>query len=89
VISAAAWHKVQRLNKTGLDAGATLVTGGSGRSEGLPDGYYREPTVFRDVRNEMELAREEIFGSVLCILDCTDEDEAVQIANDTEYGLGG
>lgn len=89
VISEAAWQKVQRLIRAGLDAGATLVTGGLGRPEGLADGYFCRPTVFRDVRNDMEIAREEIFGPVLCILGYADEDEAVRIANDTEYGLGG
>ena len=89
VISEAAWHKVQRLIKAGLDAGATLVTGGLGKPEGLTEGYYCKPTVFRDVTNDMEIAREEIFGPVLCILAYDDEEEAIAIANDTEYGLGG
>lgn len=89
VISDAAWQKVQRLIKSGLDSGATLVTGGLGKPDGLADGYYCKPTVFRDVTNDMEVAREEIFGPVLCILAYDDEDEAIAIANDTEYGLGG
>ncbi len=89
VISDAAWQKVQRLIKAGLDEGATLVTGGLGKPEGLDEGYYCKPTVFRDVRNDMAIAREEIFGPVLSIIGYDDEDEAIQIANDTEYGLGG
>ena len=88
VISEAAWHKVQRLIQSGVDGGATLVTGGVGKPAGLEAGYYCRPTVFRDVRNDMEIAREEIFGPVLSILGYADEDEAVRIANDTEYGLG-
>ncbi len=88
VISEAAWHKVQRLIQSGVDGGATLVTGGLGKPAGLEAGYYCRPTVFRDVRNDMEIAREEIFGPVLSILGYADEDEAVRIANDTEYGLG-
>lgn len=89
VISEAAWQKVQRLIASGIDAGARLVTGGPGKPEGLADGYYCKPTIFRDVRNDMEIAREEIFGPVLCILGYDSEEEAIAIANDTEYGLGG
>jgi aldehyde dehydrogenase (NAD+) len=89
VISDAAWQKVQRLIKAGIDEGATLVTGGLGKPDGLNEGYYCKPTVFRDVRNDMAIAREEIFGPVLSIIGYDDEDEAIQIANDTEYGLGG
>jgi aldehyde dehydrogenase (NAD+) len=89
VISDAAWQKVQRLIKAGIDEGATLVTGGLGKPDGLNEGYYCKPTVFRDVRNDMAIAREEIFGPVLSIIGYDDEDEAVRIANDTEYGLGG
>jgi len=89
VISDAAWQKVQRLIKAGIDEGATLVTGGLGKPDGLNEGYYCKPTVFRDVRNDMAIAREEIFGPVLSIIGYDDEDEAIRIANDTEYGLGG
>jgi len=88
VISDGAWQKVQRLIKSGIEGGATLVTGGPGKPDGLANGYYCKPTVFRDVQNDMEIAREEIFGPVLCILGYDSEDEAVAIANDTEYGLG-
>ncbi len=89
VISAAAWNKVQALIGKGVEAGATLVTGGAGKPEGLDAGYYVKPTIFRDVNNDMAIAREEIFGPVLCILGYDTEDEAIAIANDTEYGLGG
>ncbi len=89
VISEAAWQKVQRLIKSGMASGATVITGGMGKPAGLIDGYYCKPTVFRDVTNDMEIAREEIFGPVLCILGYDDEEEAIAIANDTDYGLGG
>jgi aldehyde dehydrogenase (NAD+) len=75
------------LIQQGIDEGATLVTGGPGRPEHLPTGYYVKPTVFANVDNSMTIAREEIFGPVLTILGYEDEDEAVKIANDTDYGL--
>jgi len=89
VVSEAQWSKVQELIQKGLDEGATLAAGGPGRPEGLERGYYVRPTVFADVRNDMTIAREEIFGPVLSILPYRDEDEAVEIANDTPYGLCG
>ena len=89
VISRPQWDKVQRLIDSGINQGATLVTGGTGKPEGLEQGYYVRPTVFRDVSNDMEIAREEIFGPVLCMIGYDDEDEAVAIGNDTDYGLGG
>lgn len=89
VISEAQWSKIQRLIESGLREGATLVTGGTGKPEGLEQGYYVKPTVFRDVKNSMEIAREEIFGPVLSIIGYDTEEEAVAIANDTDYGLGG
>ncbi len=89
VISEQAWEKVQRLIKSGIEEGATLVTGGEGKPEGLEDGYYVRPTVFGGVKNDMQIAREEIFGPVLSIIGYDNEEEAVAIANDTEYGLGG
>ena len=69
--------------------GATLVTGGTGRPEGLKKGYYVKPTVFANVTNNMTIAREEIFGPVLAILGYDSVDHAIEIANDTEYGLAG
>lgn len=87
VASEAQWNKIQGLIQTGLDEGATLVTGGLGRPEGLETGFYVRPTVFADVRNDMTIAREEIFGPVLVIIAYSDEEEAVRIANDTNYGL--
>jgi aldehyde dehydrogenase (NAD+) len=73
----------------GIDEGAKLVTGGPGKPEGLEQGYYVRPTVFSEVRNDMTIAQEEIFGPVLSILPYEDEDDAVQIANDSVYGLSG
>lgn len=89
VVSKAQWDKIQGLIQKGLDEGATLVTGGLGKPEGLTSGYYVKPTVFADVTNDMTIAREEIFGPVLVILGYDSEDEAIRIANDTEYGLAG
>ncbi len=89
VVSRAQFDKIQRLIQAGIDEGATLVTGGVGRPVGLTRGYYVRPTVFANVRNDMTIAREEIFGPVLSILPYRDEDEALRIANDTAYGLSG
>ena len=75
--------------QAGVDEGARLAAGGPDRPEGLETGYYVQPTVFADVKPDMKIAREEIFGPVLSILSYADEDEAVRIANDSEYGLAG
>jgi aldehyde dehydrogenase (NAD+) len=87
--SKAQFEKVQRLIKQGIEDGATLIVGGPGRPEGMSKGYFVRPTVFSDVRNDMTIAREEIFGPVLVIIAYEDEEEAVRIANDTPYGLSG
>jgi aldehyde dehydrogenase (NAD+) len=87
--SKAQFEKVQRLIVKGIAEGATLVAGGTGRPEGISKGYFVKPTVFADVRNDMVIAREEIFGPVLSIIAYEDEEEAVRIANDTVYGLSG
>lgn len=87
VVSGAQFDKIQALIQKGIDEGATLVAGGTGRPEGLTKGYYVKPTVFANVTNDMTIAREEIFGPVLTILGYDDLDQAVEIANDTEYGL--
>ena len=89
VASKAQFDKIQGLIQKGIDEGATVVAGGPGRPDGLDTGYYVKPTVFADVSNDMTIAREEIFGPVLCILDYDDLDQAVEIANDTDYGLAG
>ena len=83
------FDKVERLIKVGMEEGANLVAGGVGRPEGFTKGFFVKPTVFSDVGNEMTIAREEIFGPVLCIIPYEDEEDAIRIANDTPYGLSG
>ncbi len=87
VVSERQWLKIQDYVQSGLDEGATLVTGGPGRPEGLETGYYVKPTVFSDVSPDMTIAREEIFGPVLAIMAYEDEADAIRIANDTPFGL--
>ncbi len=89
VVSEAQWNKIQGLIQAGIDEGATLVCGGTGRPDGLDKGYYVKPTVFANVTNDMTIAREEIFGPVLVIIGYQDEEDAIRIANDTVYGLAG
>ncbi len=89
VVSEAQWQKIQGLIQAGIDEGATLAAGGTGRPEGLEKGFFVKPTVFANVRNNMTIAREEIFGPVLSIIPYDDEDDAIRIANDTTYGLSG
>ncbi len=89
VASEAQWIKIQELIQVGIDEGATLVCGGCGRPDGLDTGFYVRPTLFADVTNDMRIAREEIFGPVLVIIGYEDDDDAVDIANDTSYGLSG
>jgi aldehyde dehydrogenase (NAD+) len=87
VVNETQWRKIQDLIQAGIDEGATLVAGGAGRPEGLDKGFYIRPTVFGHVSNTMRIAREEIFGPVLCIIPYKDEEDAIAIANDTPYGL--
>ena len=87
VISDVQFNKIQGLIQKGIDEGAKLIAGGPGKPEGLKDGYYVKPTVFADVNNDMEIARTEIFGPVLSVIPFETEEEAIQIANDTDYGL--
>jgi aldehyde dehydrogenase (NAD+) len=87
VISETQWNKIQGLIQKGIDEGATLVAGGTGRPEGLDKGYYVKPTVFANVTNDMTIAKEEIFGPVVAILGYDTVDQAVDMGNDTEYGL--
>jgi acyl-CoA reductase-like NAD-dependent aldehyde dehydrogenase len=81
------WRKVQGLIEKGIEEGARLICGGLGRPEGLARGWYTRPTIFSNVTNDMTIAREEVFGPVLCILPYDTEEEAIRIANDTPYGL--
>jgi aldehyde dehydrogenase (NAD+) len=87
VVSQIQYDKIQRLIESGISEGATLVTGGLGRPEGLNRGYYIRPTIFGHVKPDMTISREEIFGPVLSIVSYEDEEDAVRIANDTVYGL--
>ncbi|HTP76554.1 MAG TPA: aldehyde dehydrogenase family protein [Rhizomicrobium sp.] len=89
VVSELQFNKIQGLIKKGIDEGATLVAGGLGRPEGMNRGYYVRPTVFANVTNDMTIAREEIFGPVLCMLPYDSEEDAIRMANDTVYGLSG
>jgi aldehyde dehydrogenase (NAD+) len=89
VVSEMQYTKIQGLIAKGVEEGADLIAGGTGRPEGLDKGYYVQPTVFANVTNDMTIAREEIFGPVLSIIAYQDEEDAVRIANDTDYGLSG
>lgn len=87
VVSEVQYRKIQDLIQSGIDEGATLVTGGTGRPDGLNRGYYVRPTVFANVKPEMRIAKEEIFGPVLSILTYKTEEEVIAEANNTVYGL--
>ncbi|MFM0689390.1 aldehyde dehydrogenase family protein [Paraburkholderia strydomiana] len=87
LVNRAQYDRVQRFIRRGIEQGALLVTGGEGRPAGLDKGYFVNPTVFAGVRNDMDIAREEIFGPVLSILEYENEDDAIRIANDSVYGL--
>ena len=87
VVSKLQFDRVEGYIEKGIAEGATVVTGGTGRPSDLAKGYFVKPTIFSNVRNDMTIAREEIFGPVLCILPYQSEEEAVKIANDTPYGL--
>ena len=89
VVSEAQFNKIQDLIQSGIDEGAKLVCGGTGKPEGIDKGYYIKPTIFSQVNNQMRIAREEIFGPVLCIIPYKNIDQAIEIANDTPYGLAG
>ncbi|MFM7784811.1 MAG: aldehyde dehydrogenase family protein, partial [Gammaproteobacteria bacterium] len=87
VVSRVQWEKIQRLIARGIEEGTQLVCGGTGLPEGISRGYFVRPTVFAGVRNDLTIAREEIFGPVLAILPYSSVEEAIAIANDTPYGL--
>jgi betaine-aldehyde dehydrogenase len=89
LVSATQRDRVRDYIRKGVEAGATLVTGGPDAPEGLEKGFFVRPTVFAGVRNDMPIAQEEIFGPVLSIIPYEGEDDAVSIANDTVYGLAG
>ena len=88
VISKVQFDKIQSLIKSGIEEGAKLVAGGPDKPEDFKKGYFIKPTIFTDVNNNMRVAKEEIFGPVLSIIPFETEEEAIQITNDTEYGLG-
>lgn len=87
VVNQSQWEKIQGLIRKGMEEGARLETGGPGRPDGIDTGFFVKPTLFSGVRNDMTIAREEIFGPVVTILPYDSEDDAVRIANDTDYGL--
>ena len=89
IANKAQYEKVLRLIEIGIEEGATLVAGGADKPEGCEKGYFVKPTVFADVTSDMTIAKEEIFGPVLSIMKYETEEEAIEIANDTEYGLAG
>ena len=89
LVSQAQWDRVQGYIQKGIDEGAKLVAGGTGKPEGLDKGFFVKPTVFSNVKPDMTIAQEEIFGPVLSIIPYDTDDEAIEIANGTEYGLAG
>ena len=89
VVSEVQFNKIQGLIEKGIEEGATLVAGGVEKPDGCDKGYYVRPTVFANVTNDMTIAKEEIFGPVLVMIKYNNEEEAIKIANDTEYGLAG
>jgi aldehyde dehydrogenase (NAD+) len=89
LVSKAQFERVQGYIRKGIEEGATLVTGGLGKPDGSTTGHFVRPTIFANVRNDMAIAQEEIFGPVLVIIPYRDEEDAVRIANDSQYGLSG
>jgi aldehyde dehydrogenase (NAD+) len=87
VVNKAQFEKIQGLIRSGIEEGARVIVGGPDRPEGFNRGFYVRPTIFADVTNDMAIAREEIFGPVLVMMKFKDEDDAIEIANDTDFGL--
>src|ERR1700723_610378 len=87
MVSQKQYERVQSYIRKGIEEGAEVLVGGEGRPEGLEAGYFVKPTVFVNVKNDMTIAREEIFGPVLSVISYDSEDEAIRIANDSKYGL--
>lgn len=87
VVSELQWNKIQGLINKGIEEGCEVITGGPGKPDGLETGYYVKPTIFAGVTNDKTIAVEEIFGPVFAIMTYDSEDEAIEIANDTDYGL--
>jgi aldehyde dehydrogenase (NAD+) len=89
LVSKAQYERVQVYIRKGIEEGATLIAGGPGKPAGLTTGHFAKPTIFANVRPDMTIAQEEIFGPVLVIIPYKDEEDAVGIANDSQYGLSG
>lgn len=89
IVSEKQYNQVQDYIQKGIDEGAELLYGGTGKPDGLDKGYFAKPTIFTNVNNQMTIAQEEIFGPVMSIITYKDLDEAIEIANDTKYGLAG
>lgn len=89
VVSKLQWDRIQKLIQQGMDEGTEILVGGLGKPVGLSQGYYVKPTAFTRVRNDMQVARNEIFGPVLCLLPYASDELAIQMANDNDYGLSG
>jgi aldehyde dehydrogenase (NAD+) len=89
MVSQKQYERVQSYVRKGVEEGAEILVGGEGHPEGFKDGYFMKPTVFVNVKNDMAIAQEEIFGPVLCVIAYDSEDEAIRIANDSKYGLHG
>ena len=87
MVSQKQYERVQSYIRKGIDEGAEVLAGGEGHPDGLDAGYFVKPTVFVNVKNDMTIAREEIFGPVLCVIAYDSEDDAIRIANDSQYGL--
>jgi aldehyde dehydrogenase (NAD+) len=87
MVSQKQYERVQSYIRKGIEEGAELLVGGEGRPEALEAGYFVKPTVFVNVKNDMTIAREEIFGPVLCVITYDNDEDAIRIANDTSYGL--